>query len=398
MSLSIFEIEKYTPTVFWMIRVLATAIQKTISSKQALAISKVLVLEYGIDHPWEMAFLLSIAQPHIGIHTQIDAVHSMQFGDPHAIAKEEFLLQQNTRNIVFVNQDDPFLSHVQWTIPCDVISYSATWETEGTIINIDTDSFINNDHVLLWHTAQHAKISLNNKKTFSLGINLLWRFHLSYAAVGACIAEIISYAFFQKPAIEEWSHHNISLHLQPWRWSVFDGIYDSIIVDSTYNASPRSVKYILNECAIWRDKKFPTHKLLFVLWDMRELWSQEEKEHIKLAMFLQTFDAALLLVWQVMWDVVEPYFERNGSWRLSTILHYKTYKECADNLTEYLRDHQHEKYIIVCKWSQNTIFLEEVVAQLLVNSKDLPKLTRQWSWRAAKKQEFLTKTLQPTSN
>jgi UDP-N-acetylmuramyl pentapeptide synthase len=77
-----------------------------------------------------MAFLLSIAKPQISIHTQIDAVHSQQFGDPHVIAKEEFLLQQNTRNIVFLNQEDPYISHVVGTIPCDVITYSATGETE----------------------------------------------------------------------------------------------------------------------------------------------------------------------------------------------------------------------------------------------------------------------------
>jgi UDP-N-acetylmuramyl pentapeptide synthase len=112
MSLSIFEIEKYSPTIIGMIRVFIFALYKTLAEKNALAISKVLVLEYGIDHPGEMAFLLSIAKPHISIHTQIDSVHSMQFGDPHAIAKEEFLLQQHTRNIAFVNQDDSFLSHV----------------------------------------------------------------------------------------------------------------------------------------------------------------------------------------------------------------------------------------------------------------------------------------------
>ena len=194
MSLSIFEIEKYTPSVWGMISVLWTAIRKCAMYNVQW---KVLVLEYGIDHPGEMEFLLSIAKPHISIHTQIDSVHSQQFWDPHAIAKEEFLLQQHTRNIVFLNQEDPYITHVVGTIPCDVISYSATGETEWTIIQIDTNVSLEWEHGIIWHTVQKAKVTFNNKKSLSLGINILWRYHLSYAAIGTCIAEIISYAFFK---------------------------------------------------------------------------------------------------------------------------------------------------------------------------------------------------------
>ena len=392
MSLSIFEIEKYTPSVWGMVSVLMLAMKKLRSAKSEW--QKVLVLEYGIDHPGEMDFLLSIVKPHISIHTQIDSVHSQQFWDANAIAKEEFLLQQNTRNIVFLNQEDPYISHVVGTIPCDVITYSATWETEWTIIQIDTNVSLEWEHGIIWHTVQKAKITFNNKKSLSVGINILGRYHLSYAAVGTCIAEIVSYSFFQKPAFEENAHISLALSLQPWRWSLFDGIYDSIIVDSTYNASPRSVKQIIDEVSNWRDNKHGTRKLLFVLWDMRELWTQEEKEHIKLAMFLQWYDATLFMVWKSMWQIVEPYFERNGPWRLQQILHFPHYKEASSYLQTYLSEHQHEKFIILCKWSQNTIFLEEVVASILANAKDKNKLTRQWSWWEAKKQDFLTKALQ----
>ena len=387
MSLSIFEIEKYTPSVFGMVSVLFTAVKKLRITNYKW--QKVLVLEYGIDHPGEMQFLISIAKPHISIHTQIDSVHSQQFGDAHAIAKEEFLLQQNTRNIVFLNQEDPYISHVTGTIPCDTITYSATGETEWTIIQIDTNISLEWEHGVIWHTAQKAKVTFNNRKSLSLSINILGRYHLSYAAVGACIGEIISYAFFKKPAFEDDAHISLALSLQPWRWSLFDGIYDSIIVDSTYNASPRSVKQIIEEVSQWRDHKHGTRKLLFVLWDMRELWTQEEKEHIKLAMFLQWYDATLFMVWKVMWSIVEPYFERNWPGRLQQILHFPHYQEAATYLQTYLSEHQHEKFIILCKWSQNTIFLEEVVASILANVKDKGKLTRQGTWWEGKKWEFL---------
>jgi UDP-N-acetylmuramyl pentapeptide synthase len=92
-------------------------------------------LEYGIDHPGEMSFLISIAKPHITIHTQIDAVHSLQFGSPEEIAAEEFLLLENTRDVVIVNRDDGYLESHPPHIVCDCISYSATRQNTNTTIS-----------------------------------------------------------------------------------------------------------------------------------------------------------------------------------------------------------------------------------------------------------------------
>lgn len=390
MSLSIFEIEKYTPSIMGMISVLFIAIRKLLSRPSS---TNVLILEYGIDHPWEMSFLLSIAKPDVSVHTQIDAVHSLQFWNPHSIAKEEFLLQQNTRSVVFLNADDPYISHVQNTIPCDVISYSANGWSEDTTITIAPSIQIPN--VTLNHTAQSGYITYNNSKTISLWINILWRYHLSYAAVWACIADIVSYRLTKKEALQAWQHLNVAIQLQPWRWSIFNGIHDSIIVDSSYNASPRSVKQLLHEVSDRRNKKHPTRKLLFALGDMRELGTQEEKEHLELALFLQSYDASVFLVGNVMATIVEPYFGQHWPWRLHSILSFGTYKEAGEAIREHLQQHQHEKYIIVFKGSQNTIFLEESIKYILANKADESKLTRQGAWRAKTKQDFLTKALQP---
>ena len=66
----------------------------------------ILILEYGIDRPKEMEFLISIIQPHISILTKLDAVHSLQFGDAHAIAHEELKLQKNTLLKCYINTSE----------------------------------------------------------------------------------------------------------------------------------------------------------------------------------------------------------------------------------------------------------------------------------------------------
>jgi UDP-N-acetylmuramoyl-tripeptide--D-alanyl-D-alanine ligase len=176
MSLSIFEIEQYTPSVVGMIQVMGKALWVTYFSQVPLQSTtttpKILVLEYGIDHPGEMRFLISIASPHISVHTQIDAVHSLQFGSPEEIAKEEFLLQEHTREIAFVNVDDTYLQGVLPYITCDRITYSATHENTDTIISRNTHS----ETIPSQQTSslrQSATVVCNKKKTAQISLPIL---------------------------------------------------------------------------------------------------------------------------------------------------------------------------------------------------------------------------------
>jgi hypothetical protein len=48
-----------------------------------------------------------------------------------------------------------------------------------------------------------------------------------------------------------------------------------------------------------------------------------------------------------------------------------------------------DECLVVCKWSQNTIFLEEAVKHFLLNPEDQQELTRQSDrWMNAKKKYF----------
>ena len=105
MSLSIFKIETWTPSLSGMITVLKTIISQFKSS--ASKPYDILILEYGIDRPREMEFLCSICKPHISVLTKLDAVHSLQFGTAEDIANEELKLQANTLLKCYINNNDP---------------------------------------------------------------------------------------------------------------------------------------------------------------------------------------------------------------------------------------------------------------------------------------------------
>jgi len=80
-------------------------------------------LEYGIDRPLEMEFLIKIAKPHIGVFTAVDSVHSEQFGDPGKIADEEVKMIKNTLETSFLNESDTYAMQLKDIIKIDKFVY-----------------------------------------------------------------------------------------------------------------------------------------------------------------------------------------------------------------------------------------------------------------------------------
>lgn len=63
-----------------------------------------LILEYGIDHPGEMEYLLSIARPDIAILSPVAPNHLEQFGTLDLYRREKLLLIQRTRSYAIVHE------------------------------------------------------------------------------------------------------------------------------------------------------------------------------------------------------------------------------------------------------------------------------------------------------
>lgn len=91
----------------------------------------VIFLEYGIDHVGEMEFMLSIAQPEIGIVTKIDAVHSSQFQNTDVTAFEKYKLLQETSARAYLNQDDLYAKTFQDSIIAKKRFYTTSSFTSG---------------------------------------------------------------------------------------------------------------------------------------------------------------------------------------------------------------------------------------------------------------------------
>ncbi len=389
MSLSIFQIETWEPTILCFISTLAKLIRKRFFWSKPYDI---ILLEYGIDRPGEMDFLLTITKPHIGIFTAIDSVHSEQFGDPAEIAREEVKMLKSTLETGFLNANDIYALQLKEHLYIDALTY----QTEGYDIKADIHFDNEEFHVADFKWGIGVKFNLRIKeKKYTISTNILWKANYGYIGLWLAIAGIIDYKYAklqskaENPILRNGSHEILELQyqLQPGRLSVFSGIEHSVIIDSTYNASPLSVRKIINTAHNIKTQLFPNRKIILVLWDMRELGDLTEREHRMIAGYVSQVADHVILVGQYMTDYLAD--ELKKVWYDKNNIEKFYDANIAGKHIQKMLKQPGDECIVVCKWSQNTIFLEEAVKHFLLNPEDQKELTRQSDrWMNTKKKYF----------
>jgi len=388
LSLSIFQMEKWEPNLLSFIITVIKLTRKRFFWHKPYDI---LLLEYWIDRPGEMDFLLTIARPQIGIFTAIDSVHSEQFGNPAEIAREEVKMLKSTLEIWFLNANDVYAMQLKDQLYIDYLTY----QTEGN--DIAADIHFKDEKFLLadfrWWIGVQFHTWIKEKK-YSVSTNILSKANYGYIGVALAIAWILDYKYArmesraEDPILRNGSHDLLELkyQLQPGRLSIFHGIEDSVIIDSTYNASPLSVRKIINTAHNIKMQLFPQRKIVLVLWDMRELWDLTEHEHRMIAWYVSQVADRVILVGQYMTDYLADELEKVG-YDKKNIEKFYDATIAGKHIQKMLKEDKSD-YIVVCKWSQNTIFLEEAVKHFLLNPEDQQELTRQSDRRLSKKKKY----------
>lgn len=378
LSLSILWISDYEPKILSVLKTIFISIKIGLFWKK---LYDVWVLEYGIDHLWEMDFLLSIVKPDIWMVTKIDKVHSSQFQSKEVIASEKYKLLQHTKEISFLNFSDDFSKKFENEIPSQKYFFS-------------TDILENNKKIdLVWqnYSLKYINTSIvsnydfyfKNEKKINITSNLIGEENVWYINIWLCILDHLFHKFYHKTffLLSEWKL-DVKFELQYSRFSIFDGIHHSILIDSSYNAAPESMKKVIENFVKVSKHIFPDYKLILCLWEMRELWEYTKIEHEKLADFTKDITQNIFVVWESM----EKYFLPKSK----NAQHFKNSKIMWEYLKNFLETSD-EKYLILFKWSQNTIFLEESVKQVLLHDEDKNKICRQEDFWKEKKQNFFDK-------
>ncbi|HPJ17267.1 MAG TPA: Mur ligase family protein [Candidatus Woesebacteria bacterium] len=272
----------------------------------------IFLVEMGIDsakEPKNMAYLLKIIHPDIGIFLNVTSVHIQNFNSLDNIAQEKARLinSLNHHGFAILNINDPLV----------------TKYTQITLAK---------------------KIAIKPFKVKSPRFAFPPAQELTFGAAAA-LAQIFNitpdFSNYQAP---------------PSRCSLFKGINNSTIIDSSYNSSLLATTEML---AVLKSSPSPR---IAVLGDMRELGQASKTEHEKL--YKIALNSADLII--SVGVETQKYFGPKSE-------KFLNYKKALD----YLLKNLPKNSTILVKGSQNTIFLEELVKGLLADKSDSKLLCRQ---------------------
>ena len=161
------------------------------------------------------------------------------------------------------------------------------------------------------------------------------------------------------------------------RMQVLQGIQNTQIIDDTYNASPLAVKAAL-------DVLYATEapKRIAILGSMNEMGEGSSEMHREIGEYCDPAKLDLVVtIGKQAGEFLAPAALKKGCTVKTFVSPYEA--------GEFVKNQLQDSAVVLAKGSQNGVFAEEAIKQLLANPEDATKLVRQSdSWLVAKVKQF----------
>lgn len=315
---------------------------------------QIYIVEADCDRPFEGVFLSTLLRPDVTIWLSSSRTHSMNFDNlveqdkfksvEEAIAYEYGYFLKNTSSLVMINSDSELILKQLPRTKAKAIRISSGNLTSYEVSRKGTDFKI-------------------NEKIYS------FQFLLPEATSYSISASLALVKYLNLPSDVSFSKFTIP----PGRSSVFKGIKNTTIVDSSYNSNFESASEIINMYNTIR-----SGKKWIVIGDMLEQGKEEEQEHKKLANLIvnSNYERVILLGPRIIrygLEILKKHYDDN-------VVAFTAPK----NVFVYLKQNIEGEEIILFKGAR---FLEGVIDHLLENPEDVKKLSRRekiWEIRRKK--------------
>lgn len=347
--------------------------------------AQLLIAEMGIDStrpPQNMGYLLEMVQPDIGVFLSVAPAHTQQFAEELGLSNtdSESILQaiaQEKGKLVttlpetghaVVNIDSPYISELLPEIKASTTTFATDRAADYRVVEyeVSLDATI----FTFQHRNERFQLTIPNF-ALSQGYGMTLVAVLATAHVLGLDHEVI---------LERMATH---FRLPHGRMSLFEGKRNTHILDSSYNSSPAALRAVLETV----DKIKVRGKKILVLGDMRELGPLEASAHHDLADLIAKTGDAVILVGPKMREYVLPILEK----KKVSVRSVLSSKGLGDEMLRQGLVNSGD--LIVVKGSQNTIFLEQTVKELLAHSKDSSQLCRQEAqWTPIREQFWKTQS------
>lgn len=315
---------------------------------------KIYIVEADCDRPNEGRFLANLLKPEVVLWTSSSGTHSANF--------------------------DPLVKSGKFPSVEEAIAYEFGFFIEKT----SKLSLVNGDSKLIAKQLDrtHSKVLKVLKKeltSYEISINgTKFQINDKNYAFSSLLPEEFFYSIVFANKLLEYlnikGNNYSNLHLPPGRSSLFKGIKDTLLLDSTYNANLSSISAILNLFgSIAAKEKWA------VIGDMIEQGAQEQEEHEKLAVILSKMNLARIIF-------LGPRLEKYTYPKLKELAGKKFIMEkflSPKDVLDYLKNNISGGELILFKGAR---FLEGVIEHLLADKNDVQYLVRrEKAWEIRRK-------------
>ena len=319
---------------------------------KAIPNEKIYIVEADCDRPGEGKFLANLLKPEITLWISSSLTHSVNFdylvrnrsfsSAEEAIAYEFGYFLEYTKKMAIVNGDSSLIKKQLTRTNAQILQISQISLKSYKILE-DRTEFIIGD----------KKYSIN----FIVPKEVFYSLQMTFA--------LLEYLKIEPDSTLS------KFTLAPGRCNLFNGINNTTIIDSTYNATPDGVKSILEMFG-----KYPSKNKWIVLGDMIELGDEEKAEHEKLAVLINPMNLSKVIL---IGPRVSNYTYPKLSPPTGGTKHFVLPKEGLEYILQNIKGGE----TILFKGAR---FLEGIIEHLLFDKNDVKKLCRrEKNWQLRRK-------------
>jgi len=323
---------------------------------------EVLILEMGADRPGDIDYLLKIAKPKVGVITGVAEAHLEFFKSLESVKKEKTSLVRpiGAEGFAILNGDDPSLASLSDELKCETIKYGFNEDNDavaaianGGLFGVEGASF------KVKYQGSVVPVFL----PMAIGRPAV------YAALAACaVGSVYGINLIDAAnALKEF-------RLPKGRMNLIPGVKRTLIIDDTYNSSPRASLEALDALAAI---KLPEAARRFAVFgDMLELGKYTEEGHERVGERAARLGVDFIITAGERSRDIGRGAERAGMSR-DRIFHFAKNSEAG----LFLQDRIRQGDLILVKGSQSARMekvVKEIMAEPLRAEELLVRFDKEW--------------------
>lgn len=298
------------------------------------------ILEMGMNRPGEIARLTDIADPDVGLITNVARVHLEGLGDIQAVAraKGELLERMASGATAILNGDDPLLMAESRRFPGRKVTFG-----------LGTDNDVRAEQVCSLGRKGTGFVLVYEGKRMDIRLNVPGRQNVLNGVAAAALAGSLGIP------LRTIARGLATFTGVPGRFTVRDLPGGGLLVDDTYNANPASLEAALDSLA---DLVGEQGRLIVCLGDMLELGREAVTAHVEAGRMAAERGVEHILVMgdhaeEVIQGALDQGFSAERACRM------KNHEEMADGILDLLED----GVVVLLKGSRG-MRLEKVVERI----------------------------------